>query len=101
MHYAYDYKPPAGSWESYLYAHFLRPQDWLHLTSEQRAAMAPPKGYATGKTKQVFTEPEAAWHEHPTVRLAGAALAGLGAGIGLARLLGLGAGSSRQPRNGR
>lgn len=77
---SYEYNPAPNSWEEYLYKHFLRPRNWLHLSSEERRTMVPPAGYATGKGKKPLTVPAVAWWETETARLAGAAVGGAVAG---------------------
>jgi coproporphyrinogen III oxidase len=57
VHYCYDYNPPRGSREEYLYLHFLRPQPWLELTAEDDARMKSPPNYVTSFQAQAQTMP--------------------------------------------
>jgi coproporphyrinogen III oxidase len=60
VHYSYDYTPPKGSKEEYLYLHFLRPQDWLGLSEDEAKAMKSPEGYVTAFQSSQQTKPVSA-----------------------------------------
>ncbi|EGD72738.1 coproporphyrinogen III oxidase [Salpingoeca rosetta] len=57
VHWVYEYKPPAGSKESYLYDHFLKPQSWLALTDGDKAQMQPPPNFVGASKSSFVTMP--------------------------------------------
>eukprot|EP01147_Barroeca_monosierra_P010520 gene10520-2647_t len=57
VHWAYEYKPPKGTREDYLYKYFLQPQNWLTLTGEDKDLMAPPPNYLGKENSHAVTMP--------------------------------------------
>eukprot|EP00043_Microstomoeca_roanoka_P011069 m.104463 g.104463 ORF g.104463 m.104463 type:complete len:392 (+) comp15079_c0_seq2:59-1234(+) len=57
VHWSYEYKPPRGSREAYLYEHFLKAQPWLELTEAEKANMQPPANYLEKRQSGVVTQP--------------------------------------------
>lgn len=59
VHWVYEYTPKAGSDEEYLYKYYLRAQNWLQLTDEQKAEMTAPwlKSGTPACAATVQTEP--------------------------------------------
>ncbi|EDQ86155.1 uncharacterized protein MONBRDRAFT_28565 [Monosiga brevicollis MX1] len=57
VHYQYDYTPRPGTPEGYLYAHFLKFQDWLNLDQADQEAMSPPPNYCPAPAASIQTRP--------------------------------------------
>eukprot|EP00049_Salpingoeca_infusionum_P017966 m.355207 g.355207 ORF g.355207 m.355207 type:complete len:388 (+) comp17197_c0_seq1:411-1574(+) len=58
VHWTYDYTPPSGSNEAYLYNHFLRARNWLSLTEQEIQDMQPPAGYGGVDTGKIVVGPK-------------------------------------------